>query len=174
MLPFSPSKPSPSRGGNTFSSPQRGEVGRGALSEENEEPATETPGKKLFMPTPVPVPLLEAARSLRKNMTDAEKLLWTFLRRKQLGGFRFRRQHPFEQYVLDFFCYEAMLAVELDGGQHNASDTHLRDKERTIFLNHHGIQVVRFWNHEVISNLEDVLQSIYDLLQQSTQREDKP
>jgi very-short-patch-repair endonuclease len=134
------------------------------------EPATETPVKKFFIPEPVPVPLLEAARTLRKNMTDAEKLLWFCLRRKQMDGFRFRRQHPFEQYVLDFYCCEARLAVELDGGQHNSPEIHLRDKERTVFLNHHGIQVVRFWNNEVFTNREGVLQTIYDLLQQSTQR----
>lgn len=107
-------------------------------------------------------------------MTDAEKLLWFCLRRKQLDGFRFRRQHPIEQYVLDFFCYEARLAVELDGGQHNSPEIHLRDKERTAFLNHHGIQVVRFWNNEVFSNLEGVLQTIYDLLQETSQKEERP
>ena len=137
------------------------------------ELVTETPAKKLFIPAPVPVPLLEAARSLRKNLTDAEQLLWFCVRRKQLGGFRFRRQHPFEQYVLDFFCYEARLAVELDGGQHNDPNIHSRDRERTAFLNNHGIQVVRFWNNEVFSNLEGVLQTIYDLLQQTAQREER-
>ncbi|MBK5275287.1 MAG: endonuclease domain-containing protein [Desulfuromonadales bacterium] len=101
-------------------------------------------------------------------MTDAEQLLWYCLRRKQLGGFRFRRQHPFEQYVLDFFCFKARLVVELDGGQHNSPEIHLRDKERTLFLKQHGIQVVRFWNNEVFSNLEGVLQSIYDVLQEKT------
>lgn len=126
----------------------------------------DTPAKKIFMPVPVPVPLLEAARTLRKNMTDAEQLLWLCLRRKQLGGFRFRRQHPFEQYVLDFFCCEARLTVELDGGQHNEPDMRLRDEERTAFLKHHGIEVVRFWNNEVFSNLDGVLQPIYDLLRQ--------
>lgn len=120
--------------------------------------------KKVFIPKPVPAPLLEAARSLRKGMTDAEQLLWFCLRRKQLGGFRFRRQHPFERFVLDFYCCESKLAIELDGGQHNELDARTRDKERTEFLEHHGIKVLRFWNNEVFSNMEGVLQTIYDSL----------
>jgi len=126
----------------------------------------ENSGKKLFIPAPVPAPLLEAARALRKNMTDAEQLLWFCLRRKQLAGFRFRRQHPFDRYVLDFYCCEAKLAVELDGGQHNQSDVHARDEERTAFLNKHGIRVARFWNNEIFCNLEGALQTIYDALRQ--------
>ena len=118
--------------------------------------------KNIFIPTPVPVPLLEAARTLRKNMTDAEQLMWRCLRQKQLGGFRFRRQHPFERFVLDFYCCEAKLAVELDGGQHNEPETIVRDMERTVFLEQHGIQVIRFWNNELFQNLEGVLQSVYD------------
>jgi very-short-patch-repair endonuclease len=124
--------------------------------------------KKLFIPAPVPAPLLAAARDLRKNMTDAEQLLWYCLRRKQLGGFRFRRQHPFDRYVLDFYCCKAKLAVELDGGQHNDPDTRERDDQRTVFLNNNGIRVVRFWNHEVFQNQEGVLQAIYDALRQAS------
>lgn len=134
----------------------------------------ETPEKKLFIPAPVPAPLVEAARSLRKNMTDAEQLLWHCLRRKQLGGFRFRRQHPLEQFVLDFFCHEARLAVELDGGQHNEPDVRAKDDQRTAFLNNQGIQVVRFWNREVFQNLEGVLQTIYDLAQQRSEQRNLP
>lgn len=120
--------------------------------------------KKLFLPTPVPLPLLKAARALRGSMTDAEQLLWHCLRRKQLGGFRFRRQHPIERFVLDFYCCETKLAIELDGGQHNEPDTKARDLERTDFLASQGIQVLRFWNNEVFINLEGVLQKIYDVL----------
>lgn len=130
--------------------------------------------KKLFIPTPVPAPLLEAARVLRKGMTDAEQLLWFCLRRKQLDGFRFRRQHPFERFVLDFYCCEAKLAVELDGGQHNEPDAQARDKERTAFLEHHGIEVIRFWNNEVFSNTEGVLQTIYDALLKRTAKTPLP
>ena len=121
--------------------------------------------KNYFIPAPIPTPLLEAARALRKSMTDAEQLMWHCLRQKQLGGFRFRRQHPFERFVLDFYCCEARLAVELDGGQHNEPDNIARDTERTAFLEQHGIQVIRFWNNELFQNLEGVLQSVYDAAQ---------
>ena len=97
-------------------------------------------------------------------MTDAEHLLWCCLRRKQLAGFRFRRQHPIEKYVLDFYCCEAQLVVELDGGQHNEDAECMNDLQRTAFLEQHGIMVVRFWNNEVFQNLEGVLQRIYDVL----------
>ncbi|MFA7404566.1 MAG: DUF559 domain-containing protein [Pelobacteraceae bacterium] len=130
--------------------------------------------KNLFIPAPVPAPLLEAARALRKSMTDAEQLMWHCLRQKQLGGFRFRRQHPFERFVLDFYCCEAKLAVELDGGQHNESETIVRDTERTAFLEQHGIQVIRFWNNEVFQNLEGVLQSVYDAVLQRVGRGESP
>ena len=120
--------------------------------------------KKLFIPAPVPTPLLEAARTLRRTMTDAEQLLWHCLRRKQLGGFRFRRQHPFERFVLDFYCCEVKLAIELDGGQHNEPEAQVRDKVRSELLACNGIEVVRFWNNEVFANIEGVLQRIHDEL----------
>lgn len=120
--------------------------------------------KNLFFPTLVSSPLLEAARALRHNMTDVEQLLWHSLRRKQLGDYRFRRQHPIERFVLDFYCCEVKLAIELDGGQHNEPDAKARDSERTALLAAHGIQVLRFWNNEIFSNLEGVLQKIHEAL----------
>lgn len=120
--------------------------------------------QKLFIPSPVPLPLLKAARALRGSMTDAEQLLWYCLRRKQLEGFRFRRQHPFEMFVLDFYCCETKLAIELDGGQHNEPEGMARDNARTEFLAKHDIYVLRFWNNEVFINLEGVLQKIYDVM----------
>jgi very-short-patch-repair endonuclease len=120
--------------------------------------------QKLFVPTPVPLPLLKAARALRGSMTDAEQLLWHCLRRKQLGGFRFRRQHPFEMFVLDFYRCEAKLAIELDGGQHSEPEGIERDRERTDFMNKHGMHVLRFWNNDVFKNLDGVLQRIYDVV----------
>ena len=126
--------------------------------------------QKLFIPTPVPLPLLEAARALRGSMTDAEQLVWRCLRRKQLGGFRFRRQHPFDRFVLDFYCCEVKLAIELDGGQHNEPDAKARDRVRTDFLSCHGIQVLRFWNNEVFTSLEGVMQKIYDVLMERAAR----
>jgi len=97
-------------------------------------------------------------------MTDAEQLVWYCLRRKQLGGFYFRRQHPIERFVLDFYCSEVRLAIELDGGQHNEPDAKVRDKERTDFLLACDIEVLRFWNNEVLTDLEAVLQRIYGVL----------
>jgi very-short-patch-repair endonuclease len=119
---------------------------------------------KLFIPIPVPSQLLQAARALRCTMTDAEQLVWYCLRRRQLGGFRFRRQHPIERFVLDFYCSEVRLAIELDGGQHNEPDARVRDKERTFFLSAYEIEVLRFWNNEVLTDLEAVLQRIYGAL----------
>jgi very-short-patch-repair endonuclease len=119
---------------------------------------------KLFIPTPVPLQLLQTARALRCTMTDAEQLVWYCLRRKQLGGFRFRRQHPIERFVLDFYCSEAKLAIELDGGQHNEPDAKARDEERTDFLTAYEIEVLRFWNNEVFTDLEAMLQKIYEAL----------
>lgn len=130
--------------------------------------------KKLFIPAPVPLPLLVAARALRQSMTDAEQLLWHCLRHKQLGGFRFRKQHPFERFVLDFYCCEVKLAIELDGGQHNEPDAKARDRERTALLATHGIKVLRFWNNEVISNIEGVLQTIYGELNERTAPPSRP
>jgi len=83
-------------------------------------------------------------------MTDAEQLVWYCLRREQLDGFRFRRQHPIERFVLDFYCCEAKLAIELDGEQHNEPDAKARDKERTVFLAAYEIEVLRFWNNECL------------------------
>jgi very-short-patch-repair endonuclease len=130
--------------------------------------------QKLFIPTPVPAPLLEAARSLRRTMTDAEQLLWQCLRRKQLGGFRFRRQHPFDRFILDFYCCEVKLAIELDGGQHNEQDAQARDKQRSELLACHGIQVIRFWNSEVFANTEGVLRIIYEVLMRRAELKPPP
>jgi putative DNA methylase len=108
--------------------------------------------------------LLQAARDLRKTMTDAEQLLWQCLRGKQLDGFKFRRQHPIDRFVLDFYCPAARLAVELDGSQHNTEQGRAADAERTAWLNARGIRVLRFWNSEVFSNLEGVLTAIWEAL----------
>ena len=104
--------------------------------------------------------LVQHARELRKNATEAEQILWRALRDRQLGGLKFRRQHPIGRLILDFYCPEKRLAVELDGGQHAADDQRAYDAERTAFLNDQGITVLRFWNHEVLNHLERVLQTI--------------
>lgn len=101
-------------------------------------------------------------RVLRSNMTDAEQLLWRHLRRGQLDGFKFRRQHPFGNYILDFVCLEAKLIIEVDGGQHVANEE--EDAKRSAVLNKAGFRVLRFWNHEVMGELEAVLDAIWNAL----------
>jgi very-short-patch-repair endonuclease len=95
-------------------------------------------------------------------MTDAERLLWQALRYKQINGHRFRRQHPIEKFVADFACIEQKIVIELDGGQHQ--DQIEYDEQRTAFLQKNGWRVLRFWNNEVISNLNGVLSTIAEHL----------
>ncbi len=110
----------------------------------------------------IPPDLLSFARELRRNATDAERLLWRLLRNRSLAGAKFRRQHPIPPYVLDFYCPELKLAIELDGGQHNEPKYRQRDTQRTARLEErHGIRVLRFWNREVLHETEAVLQVIY-------------
>ena len=104
------------------------------------------------------------ARSLRGRQTDAETLLWLFLRNRNLGGFKFRRQHPAGRYILDFYCEDAGLAVQLDGGEHNQDAAVLNDGHRSEVLREAGIEVIRFWNNEVLTNTEAVLERIYQEL----------
>jgi len=96
------------------------------------------------------------ARRLRKQTTKAERKLWSVLRRDQLEALHFRRQHPIGLYVLDFYCPQIRMALELDGGQHGFDAMRGRDQRRTKWLAAKGITVLRFWNNEVIENLEGV------------------
>ena len=114
-------------------------------------------GKKYIDPR-----LLTLARKLRKELTDAEELLWLLLRNRQFCGLKFRRQHPIAPYVLDFYCDEERLGIELDGGQHNEPDKKQTDKERTAFLERKGIKIIRFWNNEVLQKTETVLEHLYN------------
>jgi very-short-patch-repair endonuclease len=103
---------------------------------------------------------LRRAGELRHVMTSAEKKLWEYLRERKVLGARFRRQHPVGEFIVDFFCYEAMLAIEVDGSVHENSTQAERDVERTRILNDRGIQVLRFLNEEVLSNPEGVIEEI--------------
>jgi very-short-patch-repair endonuclease len=105
-------------------------------------------------------------RNLRKNMTDAESKLWQALRGRQLLGYKFRRQHPFDYYILDFVCLDAKLIIEVDGGQH--SDNTDYDEQRTIRLQKAGFRVLRFWNNEVLNELESVTEVIWRELQNTS------
>jgi len=100
------------------------------------------------------------ARELRRNATDAERKLWQTIRRRQVEGFRFRRQVPLGPYIVDFACLSARLIVELDGGQHTEDENIMKDESRTAWLNGQGFRVIRFWNLDVLKNVEGVWESI--------------
>ncbi|PWC52342.1 endonuclease domain-containing protein [Azospirillum sp. TSO22-1] len=95
-------------------------------------------------------------KSLRQNSTDAERRLWSALRNHRLNGLKFKRQQPIGRYIVDFICFEHGLVVEVDGGQHGP---HV-DAARTAYLEAAGFWVLRFWNPEVLTRLEDVLATI--------------
>jgi very-short-patch-repair endonuclease len=97
------------------------------------------------------------ARELRINTTDAERRPWSLLRGRQLEGYKFRRQHTVGSFILDFACVEHRLAIEADGGQHHDREA---DERRTAWLESQGWKVIRFWNNEILSNLDGVLCSI--------------
>jgi very-short-patch-repair endonuclease len=103
------------------------------------------------------------ARTLRQNPTDAERRLWSRLRRRQLDGCRFRRQVPLGPYVVDFACLAARLVIEIDGGQHTWQAEN--DAARTSWLEAKGFRVLRFWNNDVHGNLEGVLDAVRRVLQ---------
>ena len=102
----------------------------------------------------------QRARELRKRSTDVERLLWRSLRSRRFARMKFRRQHPIGNYVVDFYCDDAKLAIELDGGQHAEKGISKADLERTRELEGKGIRVLRFWNTEVLQNLDGVLARI--------------
>jgi very-short-patch-repair endonuclease len=104
----------------------------------------------------------ERARKLRKNMTDAERALWLRIRRRQILGYKFRRQQPLGKYILDFVCLESKLIVELDGGQHAVQEEY--DSRRSQWLTEQGFRVLRLWNHQVFKESDAVVQAIYNAL----------
>ncbi len=104
--------------------------------------------------------MLKIAGDLRKQMTPAEKILWEQLRNRKLSGFRFRRQHPISEFIVDFFCYEMMLVIEIDGAVHDTPYQKERDTERSTILKDLGIKEIRFRNKDVMQNLENVLAKI--------------
>ena len=109
--------------------------------------------------------VLEArARRLRRNMTDAEHLLWRHLRNRQIHGYKFRRQVVIGRYIADFACIDARIIVEVDGGQHSERTRY--DENRTQWLQSRGYRVLRFWNHEIFNSLPDILNAIAMALEQ--------
>ncbi|NII11450.1 DUF559 domain-containing protein [Oleiagrimonas sp. C23AA] len=112
--------------------------------------------------------IYQHARQLRTHSTDAEQRLWRHLRRRQLAGFRFRRQHPIAGYIADFTCIEARVIIELDGGQH-VEQAHY-DARRTNQLQQQGYTVIRYWNDDVLLRTKRVLEDILRHLEQSGTR----
>lgn len=107
----------------------------------------------------------ERARELRKNSTDAENLIWFLVRNRQFNGYKFNRQFVIEPYIVDFVCRERHLIIELDGSHHE--ETILYDQERTEYLEAKGYKVLRFWNHEVLNQTDNVLEVMLQFLEPS-------
>ncbi|WP_204366345.1 endonuclease domain-containing protein [Comamonas sp. B-9] len=107
---------------------------------------------------------VQQARALRQASTTAEQLLWRHLRNRQLAGAKFRRQHPLGPYILDFVCLEQGLVVELDGGQHADLQAQAYDQQRSAWLQQQGLRVLRFWNHEVVQQTNEVLARVLQAL----------
>jgi very-short-patch-repair endonuclease len=104
--------------------------------------------------------LVAQARELRQNMTEAETLLWNNLRSRRFKGYKFRRQHPADKFVLDFYCHRAKLCIEVDGEVHNSNEVSERDTNRTFELEQLGVRVKRISNDEIITDMESVLMKI--------------
>ena len=100
------------------------------------------------------------AKYLRRNMTTAERRLWDFLKNKELLGYKFRRQHPIHIYIVDFYCHELRLIIEIDGEYHNEGAQIGKDLERSDLLKFQGLQLIRFTNEEVINSTEKVLEDL--------------
>ena len=107
--------------------------------------------------------LLEFAKSMRHTATDAEHLMWHILRAKRFLNLKFRRQHVIQAYIVDFYCHEIGLVVELDGSQHGMDDAIEYDAERTKFLEALGLTVVRYWNHDVLGRTDVVLEDLLNV-----------
>jgi very-short-patch-repair endonuclease len=117
--------------------------------------------------------LFQLARLNRQSMTEAETLLWRCLKGRKLMGHKFRRQHPFKRYIIDFYCPDSQLAIELDGEYHDDLKQKEYDEERTRELSDVGVQVIRFKNKDVVQNLPSVLQEISLHLRISPSRKKK-
>jgi len=104
--------------------------------------------------------IFRRAKLLRGNMTEAEKALWQRLRKNQLNGLRFYRQHPIAKFIVDFYCHSKLLVVELDGGVHNKMEVSERDENREVELEKLGLRILRFKNEEVINDIQEVILKI--------------
>ena len=158
--PRPPPRPSP------FQGEEEGSEGRAMSVPPSARPSSSSPCKgedrwgsaaSRFSRTPEAT---ARARSLRRAATRAEKKLWYVLQRGQMSGLSFRRQHPLGGYVMDFYCPAIRLAIEVDGGQHNGALGRARDERRSKWLQGKGVTVLRFWNNDVLGNIEGVWEEI--------------
>lgn len=125
------------------------------------------PNKQLITGQKITLAKLEQAIEMRREMTPAERRLWARLRAGRLGGFHFRRQQVIEPYIVDFYCHQTGIIVEVDGDVHlNQQD---RDQKRDQYLQSLGLQVLRFWNSDIDHHLETVLEEILRACQPAAQ-----
>lgn len=108
--------------------------------------------------------LKKYSQELRKNMTDAERLLWSKLRRKQVKNFQFYRQRIIGNYIVDFYCPSSKLIIEVDGGQHYQDEGDRRDKVRDDYMKNLGMKILRVLDREVLKNLHGVVERIYEIM----------
>jgi|WetSurMetagenome_2_1015567.scaffolds.fasta_scaffold724523_1 imidazole glycerol-phosphate synthase subunit HisF len=106
--------------------------------------------------------IMKLASQMRKDQTPAEKILWEKLRKRQLEGLKFRRQHPVNCFIADFYCHEAKLIIEVDGNVHDDPRQNERDIEREGIIKSLGLRIIRFTNKEIFNNVEDVIKKIKD------------
>ncbi len=111
--------------------------------------------------------LFEFAKDLRSNPTEAESLLWKYLSKNQLRGFRFKRQHPVKYFIADFYCHKAKLIIEIDGGYHKLLEQFEYDENRGSELEKLGLKVIRFENEQIFRNIESVIKIIIEELEKS-------
>ena len=108
--------------------------------------------------------LINRAKQMRQEMTDAEKCLWQYLRAHRLNGYKFRRQQPIGTYIVDFVCTQPKLIIEADGSQHQMQQDY--DENCSAYLNSLGFTVLRFWNHEILQQTNEVLAEILRVAQE--------
>ena len=108
--------------------------------------------------------LKEFAKQLRNNSTKAEIILWQKLKRDQMYGYDFHRQKPIDNYILDFFCYELMLGIEVDGYSHEFLEVYQKDQQKEKVMNSFGIHILRFSDHQVLKDTENVIRAIEEYI----------
>src|SRR5512146_1507997 len=123
-------------------------------------------------PAKLPEDIRAFAREMRSRMTDAEALLWMLLRNRRIAGAKFRRQHPVGRYILDFYCVEKQLGIELDGGQHG--ETVGYDQRRDNWLQKQGIRILRFWYNQMLAETEAVMETIFQAVVENGSEQEAP